>query len=69
MTNPRSLAWFSPENDGIWNVNTIGYVLPEERYVLGNYETRTMSFFGPYIGEYLRSVMETIIERLMGGIR
>jgi len=40
----------------------IGYVTPSEYYHLKTYETRLMSFFGPYTGDYLVDVMNRVID-------
>lgn len=45
-----------------FNGDYIGYVLPDERYELEGYETRTMSFFGPHMGSYMREITEKIID-------
>ena len=46
-----------------FNGGYIGYVTPEEHYNLDKYETRSMSFFGPYSGEYLTEVLQLLLRQ------
>lgn len=47
-----------------FNGSYIGYVTPGRYYHLDAYETRTMSWFGPYMGDYLTE----LARRLMRGL-
>ncbi|MCJ8166686.1 neutral/alkaline non-lysosomal ceramidase N-terminal domain-containing protein [Pontibacter sp. E15-1] len=40
-----------------FNGGYIGYVTPDRHYNLDEYETRSMSFFGPYSGSYLTDML------------
>lgn len=40
-----------------FNGGYIGYVTPDRYYNLDEYETRSMSFFGPYSGSYLTDIL------------
>ena len=42
----------------------IGYVLPGRYYHLNEYESRTMSWFGPYTGEYLSELILRMTQHL-----
>ncbi len=42
----------------------IGYVTPSKYADLAEYETRLMSFFGPYTGDYLAELMNRIVDRI-----
>ena len=42
----------------------IGYVTPSEYYHLATYETKLMSWFGPYTGDYLVEIMNECMERI-----
>ncbi len=42
----------------------LGYVTPSEYYHLSTYETRLMSFFGPYTGDYFVEVMNRLIDSI-----
>ncbi len=44
-----------------FNGDYIGYVLPAEDYTLNNYETRTMSFFGPQMPGYLDHMLRGVL--------
>ena len=41
----------------------LGYVTPSKYDSLGGYETRLMSFLGPYTGDYLTEMMTKIVEK------
>lgn len=41
-----------------YNGSYIGYILPGKYFWLRHYETRTMSWFGPYLGDYMTDLME-----------
>ena len=41
----------------------LGYVTPSKYDSLGGYETRLMSFLGPYTGDYLTEMMIKIVEK------
>jgi len=41
-----------------YNGSYIGYILPGKYFWLKHYETRTMSWFGPFLGDYLMDMME-----------
>ncbi len=40
----------------------LGYVTPSEYYHLSTYETRLMSFFGPYTGDYFVEIMNRLVD-------
>ena len=42
----------------------IGYLTPSQYYSLPEYETKLMSWFGPYTGDYLADLMKQIIRHL-----
>ena len=42
----------------------IGYVTPSEYYVLNEYETKLMSWFGPFTGDYLTALMQQIVKAI-----
>ena len=42
----------------------IGYVTPSEYYVLDEYETKLMSWFGGYTGDYLTNLMQHIVSNI-----
>ena len=42
----------------------LGYVTPEQYYHLNKYETRLMSFFGPFTGSYFVDIMTHIVDSL-----
>lgn len=42
----------------------IGYLTPSKYYEMDEYETRLMSWFGPYTGDYLTEIMKHGISRL-----
>jgi hypothetical protein len=46
-----------------FNGDYIGYVLPQRRYAMRRYETRDMSLFGPWCGEYLNDVSRRLVKR------
>lgn len=41
----------------------LGYVTPSKYYSMNEYETRLMSFLGPYTGDYLTELMIKIVEK------
>ncbi len=41
-----------------FNGSYIGYVLPGRYYHLDSYESRRMSFFGPYMGDYFEELLQ-----------
>ncbi len=41
----------------------LGYVTPSKYYSLNEYETRLMSFLGPFTGDYLTEIMKEIITK------
>lgn len=41
-----------------YNGNYIGYILPGKYFSMKHYETRTMSWFGPFLGDYMMELME-----------
>ncbi len=47
-----------------FNGDYIGYALPRRHWDSGHYEARTMSFFGPWCGEYLSGVSREILGKL-----
>jgi neutral ceramidase len=44
-----------------FNGDYIGYVIPSRYYHLPGYEPRTMSFFGPYVPDYLDEMARTMM--------
>lgn len=42
----------------------LGYVTPSEYYHLSTYETRLMSFFGPYTGDYFVEIMNRLVDSI-----
>jgi neutral ceramidase len=42
----------------------IGYVTPSEYYVMDEYETKLMSWFGGYTGDYLTDLMQQIVKNI-----
>jgi hypothetical protein len=46
-----------------FNGGYIGYVTPEEHYNLDEYETRSMSFFGPQSGTYLTHILQLLLSQ------
>lgn len=44
-----------------FNGGYIGYITPEEHYDLDEYETRSMSFFGPQSGTYLTHILQLLL--------
>jgi len=45
-----------------FNGSYIGYIIPSKYYHFDGYESRTMSFFGPTIGDYLPDLMLRMID-------
>lgn len=43
-----------------YNGSYIGYILPGKYYYLDHYEARTMSWFGPTLGDYINDQMERL---------
>lgn len=41
-----------------YNGSYIGYILPAKYFWLKHYETRTMSWFGPGLADYMMDLME-----------
>ncbi|MCB1314665.1 MAG: neutral/alkaline non-lysosomal ceramidase N-terminal domain-containing protein [Leptospiraceae bacterium] len=48
-----------------FNGDYIGYLLPRRRFALDHYESRTMSFYGPWVGEYLHLIALRLYTRYM----
>ncbi|GAB3532287.1 neutral/alkaline non-lysosomal ceramidase N-terminal domain-containing protein [Pontibacter brevis] len=46
-----------------FNGGYIGYVTPEEHYDLDKYETRSMSFYGPYSGNYMTEILQLLLRQ------
>lgn len=46
-----------------FNGDYLGYVVPSRYYAMSGYETRTMSFFGPQLPDYLDELLRSLIER------
>ncbi|GAA4438252.1 neutral/alkaline non-lysosomal ceramidase N-terminal domain-containing protein [Pontibacter saemangeumensis] len=46
-----------------FNGGYIGYITPEEHYNLDEYETRSMSFFGPESGTYLTHMLQLLLSQ------
>lgn len=44
----------------------IGYVIPGKYYHLNEYESRLMSWFGPYTGPYFDDMIRRMIDRIVG---
>lgn len=42
----------------------IGYLTPSEYYSLNEYETKLMSWFGPFTGDYLTGLMQQIVSAI-----
>jgi len=42
----------------------VGYIVPDERYMLYEYETSLMSMNGPYMGSYFTELMERMVDRI-----
>ena len=42
----------------------LGYVTPSQYYHLSTYETKLMSWFGPYTGDYFVDIMDRIVDDL-----
>jgi hypothetical protein len=43
-----------------FNGDYVGYVIPARYYHLGGYEPRLMSFFGPYVPDYLDELIRNM---------
>jgi hypothetical protein len=43
-----------------FNGDYVGYVIPSRYYHLNGYEPRIMSFYGPYVPDYLDELARTI---------
>jgi len=48
-----------------FNGSYLGYILPGRYYHYDAYESRRMSFFGPYMGDYLEEMMKRMMARMM----
>lgn len=48
-----------------FNGSYIGYIIPSKYYHFKEYEPRTMSFFGPAIGDYIPDLMRRMIDLAM----
>ncbi|MHA6247559.1 neutral/alkaline non-lysosomal ceramidase N-terminal domain-containing protein [Pontibacter sp. CAU 1760] len=46
-----------------FNGGYIGYVTPDQHYDLDEYETRSMSFFGPHTGSYLTFMLQELLQQ------
>ena len=46
-----------------FNGGYIGYITPDEHYDLDEYETRSMSFFGPHSGSYLTAMLQQLLRQ------
>jgi hypothetical protein len=44
-----------------FNGDYVGYVVPAKYYHLDNYETRTMSFFGPQLPDYFDGLLRSLL--------
>jgi len=47
-----------------FNGNYIGYLTPSHYAGLDNYETRTMSWFGPHTGDYISGLAQSAVQQL-----
>ena len=47
-----------------FNGDYVGYVIPARYYHLSGYEPRTMSFFGPYMGDYTDELIRALATAL-----
>ena len=45
-----------------FNGDYIGYIVPGKYYHLPSYETKVMSFFGPYMGDYSYDLLRRLLE-------
>lgn len=48
-----------------FNGSYLGYVIPGRYYHYDSYESRRMSFFGPYMGDYLEEMMRRMMVTMM----
>lgn len=48
-----------------FNGSYVGYVIPSRYYHYDSYESRRMSFFGPYMGDYLEEMMRRMMVAMM----
>jgi hypothetical protein len=49
-----------------FNGDYVGYVIPSRYYHLNGYEPRIMSFYGPYVPDYLDELARTLALELVG---
>ena len=47
-----------------FNGSYVGYIIPEKYYHLNEYESRLMSWFGPYMGPYTTEILHRMMEEI-----
>lgn len=64
LKNDAARSGFSAQMTS-FDAGYVGYIIPSRYYHLNEYESRLMSFFGPYMGDYF----EEMIRRMLVGLQ